>query len=225
MLPLVVSLGGSLIVPDQLDAAFLKAFRRLVLKHVDKGKKFILICGGGKLSRRYQRTADAITKLTRNDVDWLGIHATRLNAHLLRTLFRSHAQQRIIKNPTSPFTMRKPIVIAAGWKPGFSTDYDAVVLAERHNATTVINLTNTDYVYDKNPQTHPDARPLPKLSWKRYLAMVGTTWDPGLNLPFDPVAAKKAYAAKLTVHVVNGNNLRNVEHVIDGKPFTGTTLF
>jgi len=36
---LVMSLGGSLIAPDNLDLNFLKKFRRLMLDYVKKGRK------------------------------------------------------------------------------------------------------------------------------------------------------------------------------------------
>ena len=39
---IVISLGGSLIVPDHIDVEFLKRFERLIAKHVKKGKRFLL---------------------------------------------------------------------------------------------------------------------------------------------------------------------------------------
>ena len=35
---IIISLGGSLIVPDNIDIDFLKDFKKLVLSHVEKGK-------------------------------------------------------------------------------------------------------------------------------------------------------------------------------------------
>ena len=40
---IIVSLGGSLIVPEEIDVAFLKKFRELILRYTKLGKKFILI--------------------------------------------------------------------------------------------------------------------------------------------------------------------------------------
>ena len=95
----IISLGGSIIIPDEVDVRFLRRFRELVLKHARAGKRFIIIAGGGMVCRRYQAAAAKITRLTAEDLDWLGIHATRFNAHLLRTIFRGHAHRRVIKNP------------------------------------------------------------------------------------------------------------------------------
>ena len=55
MKPIIISLGGSIVVPDKIDYNFLKKFRALILKHVKKGKRFVLICGGGATARLYQK--------------------------------------------------------------------------------------------------------------------------------------------------------------------------
>jgi uridylate kinase len=219
----IISLGGSLIVPDSIDIAFLKKFRQLVLKEIKKGKRFIIICGGGKISRNYQNAAKEITDITRDDIDWLGIHATRLNAHLLRTIFRDVALEKIIKNPESDFEM-KSVVIAAGWKPGFSTDYDAVMLAKKTKAKLVINLTDLYYVHDKDPKKFPDAKPFKSLTWEDFRHIVGNKWDPGLNLPFDPIASKLAEELGLKVIITKGNDLENLENILEGRKFKGSVI-
>ena len=90
--PIIISLGGSLIAPPEgIDAAFLKKFKAMIARRVAKGDRFVLICGGGATARRYQAAARAVGQLSREDVDWIGIHATRLNAHLLRTVFKKLA--------------------------------------------------------------------------------------------------------------------------------------
>ena len=134
--PVIISLGGSLIVPNGgIDTAFLKRFKTIILKRVAKGGRFVIICGGGATARHYQKAARMLGGLTREDVDWIGIHATRLNGHLLRTVFQRHAHPTVIKNPNAPPRFREPLLIAAGWKPGWSTDYDAVLLASALGAT------------------------------------------------------------------------------------------
>ena len=40
---IIISLGGSLIVPDNIDIDFLKDFKKLILSQVEKGKKFVII--------------------------------------------------------------------------------------------------------------------------------------------------------------------------------------
>lgn len=220
---IIISLGGSLITPDEIDINFLKNFRKLILKYLNK-KRFFIICGGGKLARRYQQSASKIVNLTRDDLDWLGIHSTRLNAHLLRTIFRKQAHPRIIKDPTKKIKVKEDILIAAGWKPGCSTDYDAVLLAKNFKVKKLINLTNIEYVYDKDPRKFKDAKPLKEISWKNFKKIVGNKWDPGLNLPFDPIASREAEKLKLEVAILEGSNLKNLEEYLQNKKFKGTLI-
>ena len=226
MKTIVVSVGGSLVVPSSIDVSFLDGFKKLVLKQIKKGKRFIIICGGGKTAREYQQAARKVGKLTKDDLDWLGIHATRINAHLLRTIFRNAAHPKVIKNPNEKVRLRKneKVLIASGWKPGCSTDYDAVLLAKNFKVKKLVNLTNIDYVYDKDPKRFKDAKPLKRLSWKKFIEILPRNWSPGLNIPFDPVAARKAKQLGLEVVIMNGKKLENFENYLEGKSFIGTVI-
>jgi uridylate kinase len=225
---IVISLGGSLIVPDEIDWGFVKSFKEIIKKRIAKGSRFIIITGGGKLSRRYQDAAVKITdKLTNDDRDWLGIHATRMNAHFIRTIFRANAHPRINKNPNDLedfFNFKENILVAAGWRPGFSTDYDAVLLGKYFGVTKIINMSNIDYVCDKDPNKFPDAKKIKTISWPDFQKMVGNIWDPGMNAPFDPIASKLASEAKMEVVILNGKKLKNMENCLEGKKFNGTVI-
>lgn len=221
---IVISLGGSLIVPDKIDIGFLKKFKKLIESQIRRGKRFIIICGGGKTARRYQAAARALVRLTDQDVDWLGIGGTKLNAQLLRTIFYRQAHPRVIKNPQDKLNFKEKILIAAGWKPGCSTDYDAVLLAKNFKAETIINLSNIDYVFDKDPSKFKNAKPLKKVSWRNFRKLIPRTWHPGLNSPFDPVASRYAQKLKLKVIIINGKKLNNLTDYLGGKKFVGTEI-
>ena len=221
---IIISLGGSLIFPEEIDSSFLKNFREIIIKYAKQGKKFIIITGGGKICRKYQKAAGEIRDLEEDDLDWLGIHATRLNAHLIRTIFRDTAHPKVVKNPTVKEEFKESILIAAGWKPGCSTDYDAVLLAKTYNIKKIVNLTNIDYVYDKDPKKFPDAKKIEKISWVDFRKIVGDEWDPGLNMPFDPIASKESQKLGLEVGIMKGSNLENFEDYIQGKEFKGTII-
>lgn len=211
-------------MPNEIDVNFLRQFKKMIEARVKRGDKFVLITGGGKTSRRYSEAAKKLGQLNPDDLDWLGIHSTRLNGHLLRTIFRKYAHKRIITNPHRPESALEPIIIAAGYRPGWSTDYAAVLLACKYKAEVLLNLSNIDYVYDKNPKEHKDARPIKKISWKDFRKLVGDKWDPGLNLPFDPVASKLSEKLKLCVIVMNGKPLSNLQNFLSGKKFKGTLI-
>lgn len=221
---IVLSVGGSLIVPEGIDTGFLKSFKELILEHITQGYRFVIICGGGRTARNYQAAAKEVTDLTREDVDWIGIHSTRLNAHLLRTVFHKEAHPRIIKNPYEDFQWKESVLVAAGWRPGCSTDYDAVLLARNLQATTLINLSNIDYVYDSDPRTNPTAQRIEHISWPAFRTLIPEEWDPGLNAPFDPVAAREAEKIGLEVVVMNGKNLNNLKLYLAKAPFQGTVI-
>lgn len=220
----VISLGGSLIVPDQIDSVFLKEFKKMIDSLVKKGHRFILICGGGKTCRNYISAAKEVIKISDEDSDWLGIHCTRLNAHLLRTIFYKIADPKIITHPLEKIDFSEKVLIAAGWKPGFSTDYDAVILADKLGAKRIINLSNIEYAYTKDPKKFKDAEPIKDIDWHNFRKLLPEEWTPGLNSPFDPIASKKAEKLKLEVAILNGKNLKNLKDCILGKKFIGTTI-
>lgn len=220
----IISIGGSLINPGQLDTKFLTAFKKIVLSQTQKGNRFILITGGGKLCRDFQISLKAVTKPSDVDLDWLGIASTWLHADFIRLMFGKLAHPVIVKDPNKKVSFKEPVLVAGGWMPGRSTDDDAVRLAKIYDANTVINLSNIDYVYDKDPKKFLDAKKITKTSWINFKKIVGNKWDPGKNAPFDPTATTLAAKLKLKVIIVNGKNLKNLQNILDDKPFLGTTI-
>ncbi|MCH8004150.1 MAG: hypothetical protein IH934_05990 [Nanoarchaeota archaeon] len=94
---IAISVGGSLIVPDEINTSWLKDFKTLIENYIDLGKKFIIICGGGKTCRKYQQAAKTLGEVSKDDLDWIGIHATRINAHLFRTIFEKNARAKLAR--------------------------------------------------------------------------------------------------------------------------------
>lgn len=223
---IVMSVGGSLIVPDQIDTDFLKVFKNFVDEETAQGRRFIIIAGGGRTARRYQDAAAAVSELNSEDLDWMGIHATRLNGHLLRTIFRDIAHREMIKNPDDILDVpaHEKVVVAAGYRPGSSTDLRAIQIAERVGAKKVINLSNIDHVYTDDPNTNPEAQKIEEISWKDFRALIPTEWDPGLSAPFDPIAAKEADEKKIEVAIINGNRPEALADYLHGKKFIGTKI-
>lgn len=224
----IINLGGSLIVPDQIDVKLLTEFRNLIVECIAKGQKFVFITGGGRTARKYQNAAGEIDpELSDEDKDWLGIHATRLNGHLIRTIFKKYAYARINTNPHDLedfYQSKDPIMIAAGWRPGFSTDYDTTLLARYLGIKKIVNLSNIDYIYDKDPKKFPDAKKLEEISWKDFRAMFGGEWEPGMNAPFDPVASELAEHENLEVVTMNGRNLENLRRYLGDEKFEGSVI-
>ncbi|MDR2747754.1 MAG: UMP kinase [Treponema sp.] len=223
----VVSLGGSIVAPDKVDEEYLRAFLSLIdrLLSEDDTRRFIFVVGGGGPARSWQGVCRNILPDTPDEeADWIGIMATRLNAQLIKALMGNWCRQPVVTDPSQVGPFMDRVLVAAGWKPGFSSDYDAVVLAERFNADTVINLSNIERVYTDDPRKNPGAVPVDSISWQDFRAMVGDQWTPGKNVPFDPVASRHAAKIGLKVICAGGKDLPNLENILRGKKFLGTTI-
>jgi len=224
----VISLGGSIVAPEGADGAFLKDFAGLVgeLLDEDKERQFIFVVGGGGPARLWQNAYRTVCADSFKDeeADWIGIMATRLNAQLVKAVMAPWCRQQVVTDPTVCEAFFGRVLVAAGWKPGFSSDNDAVLLAGRFKAKTVINLSNIEKVYTGDPKKDPNAMPLDNISWEDFRAMVGDKWVPGTNVPFDPIASRHAQELGLKVICAAGRNLENLRNIIRGKDFTGTTI-
>lgn len=224
---IVISLGGSLIVPEEIDWQFVKKFKSIIEEEIKKGFRFIIITGGGRTARKYIEAGAKVNGMDAEDKDWIGIHATRMNAHFIRTIFKKYAHPTINKNPydlESFLKAKEPILVASGYRPGNSTDYIAILLAKQFGTKKVANLSNIDYVCDKDPKKYKNAKKIKNISWADFQKIVGDKWDPGSNVPFDPVASKMAAKEGIEVSILNGQKLGNFKKYLDGEKFVGTVI-
>lgn len=220
----IISLGGSLIVPEYIDVEFLKDFKKLILEHVVKGKKFVIITGGGKTNKKYNEAIKKLTEPSNDDLDWIGIASLKLNAELVRVMFGELANKKVVDNLSKEFSFEKSIVIGSAFEPGKSSDWDAVEAAKIIGAKKIINLSNTDYVYDSDPKINPNAKKIENISWAEYRALIPKEWNPRMNSPFDPVASKIAEEEKITVITMNGKPIDNLAKCLNGEKFTGSVI-
>lgn len=228
---IVVALGGSIMHPDKIDTAFLKNFRKFILKWIRRGKKFIIIAGGGSVARDYQKAANAVIKLSNEDKDWIGIHATRLNAHLLRTIFFKEADPVVVDSRSKIKFLRSKfhaprykILIASGWRPGWSTDYISLKIADSLKIKEAIIAGSPAFVYTYDPKKHKNARPIKKLFWSEYRKLIPSKWVPGSHSPVDPIGARLAGSRRLAAIVIKGTDLKNFDNLLAGKEFRGTII-
>ena len=223
----VISLGGSIVAPDKPDVLFLKDFLALSAGWLEgePSRRLILVVGGGGPAREWQRAYREVSRRADPDAqDWVGIMATRLNAQLVKALFGELCPRDVVIDPSAVDVFPGRVLVAAGWKPGFSTDYDSVLLAERFGAGTIVNLSNIAKVYTADPKLDPDARPIDTIGWAEFRALVGDEWVPGKNAPFDPVASRRAQELGLRVVCAAGRDLPNLRAILEGGPFTGTVI-
>ena len=214
--------------PDKIDITFLKQFTEIFFHFLEKNpsKKIIFIVGGGGLARKYQEAYRDIAGRVaeKEQQDWIGIAATRLNGELIRGIFSRYCKDDLVINPHEAVSISGRVLVAAGWKPGFSTDNDAVLLAEKFRADTVINLSNIAKIYTEDPKLNPNAEALDHINWAEFKNMVGETWEPGRNVPFDPVATRKASELHCTVITAAGRDINNLKALLEGNKFIGTVI-
>lgn len=223
--PVIISLGGSNFSKTEgLDVEYLKKFTAEIRNYVARGLRFVIVTGGGRICRTYQEAASAIGKPTSDDLDWVGIASTRINAHLLRATLSDISHSEIIENPTAPPSFEKPIIVGGGYIPGRSSDHDAVLLAIRYGAGVIVNLGSADFVYSQDPRKDPKAEKFTDLTWEQYVKIIPPQWQPGMNAPFDPTASKDAWEHNLSVFIMDGGNLQNLSSLLNGAQAQGTLI-
>jgi len=227
----VLSLGGSIVsLPDGVNVNFLIKFKSLIENRVKQGDRFIIVVGGGSIARQYVSGFEMINRKVKNiknhDIakDWLGIKATYLNAWLVKSIFGNLAYECLVVNPNKKIKTNKSLIFSGGYLPGNSSDLVAVNLAETYGAKEIINLSNIDYVYDKDPRKFSNAKKIKQINWRDFLSLVGEDWKPGMNAPFDPIASKRCRDKNKKVIVLNGQDIKNLEKYFSGQKFKGTEI-
>jgi len=221
----VISLGGSVLAPDEINIKLLKDFCLTIKKETAKGNKFVIIVGGGGICRRYQLASSLAGNVSNENKDFLGIQATRLNAQLLRGVLESYKVKVLFQETFNSKSFGKyAIIVSGGLKPGHSTDFAAVRAAADMGVKMVINLGKPHYVYTADPSKDKLATPIEKLTWNEYFKIIPSKWTPGLNTPFDPIASRLAKKHSITVIVADGKNLKNFKNILENKRYKGTTI-
>ncbi|HEY4526005.1 MAG TPA: UMP kinase [Candidatus Paceibacterota bacterium] len=221
---IIIGLGGSIICPDGVSVPFLRKFQKFARALIKSGRSLIIVVGGGGVTREYQGVAGVLARVTDRDKDWIGIHATRLNAQLLRTIFRDVANPVIWDNAAKVKRTKHKIVIASGWHPGWSTDYVAFAIADKLKIKEVVVAGKPDFVYASDPVKNPSARKFERMDWKEYRKLIPEKWDPGMHAPVDPVAARLAARKNINAIVVDGRDLKNFGKLLRGGEFRGTII-
>jgi len=224
--PVVVSIGGSVLLTGVDDTEY---FRRLARSLGQLGRRMPLVVttGGGRTAREYIRLGRALG-LTEVELDEIGIQVTRLHAHLLAARIGppvpSHPPETV-RAAVAALAGGSPVVLG-GTEPGHTTDGVASLIAVRLRAARVVNATDVDGVYDRDPRTNPTARRRARLRWRELQRLVAdaSTGTAGQHLPFDRLGAELLARAQIPLRVVDGRDLPNLERAVLGRPFTGTEV-
>jgi len=222
---IVLSLGGSLIVPDKVDVKFLKEFKKIISKNSNK-YKFIVVCGGGSTARKYI-SALKITGANKKLQSYIGISATRMNARFMNYFFNNDPERGIPHTTKSlkKYLKKENIVFcgALEYKPRQTSDSTAAEIAKKFRASFV-NLTNVKGLYDKNPKQHKNAKFIPEISSKEFDKMANKQeFKPGQHFVLDQSASKIILENKIPTFII-GKNLKQLDNFLKGKKFVGTVI-
>jgi uridylate kinase len=226
MKTIVISLGGSLIVPEKIDKTYLINFREILKKHY-KNTRFVLVCGGGTIARKY---IDILRKQKKSEkeLSLAGIRATRMNAKFVMQIFGKESNDvlpmnmREIKN-----NLHKNKVIICGalrYAPRSTSDGTAAKLAKYLNSE-FINMTNVKGLFTSNPKTNPNAKFISSISWKEFEKRANKTkHKAGQHFVLDQSASKIIKKEKIKTYIID-SDLKNLNNLIDNKNFVGTTIY
>lgn len=224
---IVISLGGSLIIPGKIDVRFLEDFRRIILRNKDN-YKFVIVCGGGSTARNY---IEGLENQKIRNLEYfqnlLGISVTRINARFMSYFFEKDANQGIpheIKEVRN-LLLKHDIVFcgALRYEKKQTSDSTAAKLAKAFNSD-FINMTNINGLYDKNPKTHRSAKFIPEISHKDFLKKANEIkFKPGQHFVLDQSAAKIINKYKIKTIIIGGD-VRNLHNLLNGKHFIGTVI-
>ncbi|HKW43264.1 MAG TPA: UMP kinase, partial [Thermoplasmata archaeon] len=185
----VVSLGGSVLVPGENDAHHLRALS-LLLGDLSKRAKLFVVTGGGRIARYYIETGRAVG-IGERTLDEFGIAVTRLNGRLLAATLAGRANRDPVTSYAEAVRLarRYPIVIMAGTRPGHTTDRVSASLARFVRATRIVNATSVDGVYTADPKKNRDAKLIERMQFADLIRIAGRGHvAAGPSIVFDPVA-------------------------------------
>lgn len=218
---IVISLGGSIIIPDEINMKFLKEFKKTILSNENK-YKFIIVCGGGSIARKY------INALKDKPValqSYAGISATRMNARFMSYFFDFDQKEipHTLENVEEKLNSQNIVFCGAlGYKKDQTSDSTAIEVAKKFKAR-FINITDVKGLYDKDPKKHKDAKLIKKISKEEFYKMAQKiTFKPGQHFVIDQNASKLIKENNITSYIIKEN--KELDNILKGKKFTGTIL-
>lgn len=221
----VMSLGGSIIIPEKKDDPFLLKFRD-VLKKNYKNWKFVLVCGGGSIARAYQNVLGNEHK-SYKELSLAGIRATRMNAQFVMQVFGKEANDHLpysMKAVKAELPKNKLVICGSlRYAPNETSDSTAAKLADYLKAD-FINITNVAGLYTADPRKNKSAKLIPYETWETFEKRARAIhYKPGQHFVLDQKAARRIKRKKIKTYII-GKDAANLNALLQNKKFKGTTI-
>jgi uridylate kinase len=224
---IVLSLGGSQIIPKDINIKFLKKFKKILKKNSRK-YKFVVVCGGGSTAREYiQGISKERLIHKRINQDFLGIAATRLNARFMTYFFGEGVNKEMpadmgdVKN-----MLRLHDIVFCGalrYAKDETSDGASAKLANFFESS-FINITNVQGLYNKNPKKFKKAKFISKITWEKFHKMAtAQKFHPGQHFVLDQSASKIIKKNKIPTYII-GSSLKQLDKILKNKKFKGTLI-
>jgi uridylate kinase len=221
----VISLGGSLIVPEKIDHSVLRKFKQTIEKNYSK-YKFVIVCGGGVIARKYISILKA-QKKNEKEISMGGIRATRMNALLMMQVFSKNANKTLpksIKDIENDIRKNKIVFCGALRYSNKETSDGTAAKIAKHFRCDFINMTNIKGLYSDNPKKNKNAKFMSEITWKKFEKQaLAIKYEPGQHFVLDQNAAKIIRKHKIKTYII-GNDSSNIDKILKNKKFIGTSI-
>ena len=177
----LVKLSGEALAGERgfgIEPPVIEALTRAIIDVHEAGELIGLVVGGGNILRG---TVASEQGMDRVSADYMGMLATVINALALQDMMERHdVETRVMtairmEELAEPYIRRRAlrhlekgrVVIFAGGtgNPYFSTDTAAVLRAIEMEADVILKATKVDGVYTADPESDPEARFIPEISY------------------------------------------------------------
>ena len=219
----VISLGGSRIIPDEVDYEFLKDFKRFILQN--SKDKFVVVTGGGMTARKYMNALRGFGKSIDKQSE-AGIDITRFHANFLMKIFGKPANDEIpysVKKVKALLNKNKVVFCGAlRFNHRQTTDATSAKIADFLDCS-LINLTNVKGLYTHDPKKYKNAKLVKSISWKHFYDIAKKIkFKAGQHFVLDQKAAKIIMKKKIVTYIIG--SLKQAGNVIKNKKFLGTVI-
>ena len=225
---IVLKFGGSVLYKENmlLDVDKVKEIVSIVNTLHDEGNEIAIVVGGGKLARVIIQASDVLGHAN-TFKDMLAVESTRIHALLIIASLKDKAYLLVPRSfeEVGKALSSDKIVVTGGLQPGQSTNAVSALIAEYWGADLLINLTDVDKVYDKDPKKHSDAKPLDTMTADEFMKIITEqNEEPGKYNLFDRVGCEIVRRSNIKLIVMNGSDPKNIFKAVKGES-VGTIIY
>ena len=222
MKKIVIKFGGSVLYKENMimNIDLIQRIVNVINELHEEGHKIAIVVGGGKLARVIIKASDVLGHVT-TFKDILAVESTRIHALLIIASLKDKAYLLVPRSfeEIGKALSSGKIVVSGGLQPGQSTSAVSALLAEYWGADMLINLTNVDKVYDKDPNKFEDAKPIDKMTSEELTRIISQqVEEPGKYDLFDLVGCEIINRSKIKLVFTAGASPENVLKAVKGEP-------